>query len=346
VAYWDAVEDWSGGKITFKRTPNSGIAPLPEAYEALNDGRLDQTTVLPSYSPKEFPVNTAVSEIAFIGNQQPILGDLVNNAVNLKLSFTPEAEKEVEEAGAHNLMPAYSSGTASWACTKPRRTLDELSGATVRAGDTGIVKRIEAVGAEASFIPVAEVFEGLQRGVVDCASAGTAVHQAFGYMGEAPHLTIDEQVGFGRGLAGQAMSQAAWDDLPLAAQQLLFDRLDVFMKENFLASWESVAAVIKQTAADGGEAAPLGEDAREAIQKVNDSSLEKFRSDSRLSDPDAFVQSAVDTTEEWETIVRDLGVVKAKTFSEFAETFSRDSVDLDPYIQKVYEEILIPNRPS
>jgi TRAP-type C4-dicarboxylate transport system substrate-binding protein len=348
VAYWDAVEDWSGGKITFNRTPSSGIAPLPEAFEALNDGRLDQTTVLPSYSPQEFPVNTAISEMGHLGSQTPILGDLVNNAVNLELAYNaaPEALEEGEKVGALMLFPAYSSGQASWACTEERRSLDQLSGAAIRAGDTAIVKRIEAVGAEASFIPVAEIFEGLQRGVVDCASAGTAVHQAFGYMPEAPYLTLDPEVGLGRGLAGQAISLATWEELPLAAQQLLFDRLDAFMEEHFLASWQAVAEVIEATEADGGGTVPFADDARQRLQQVNDDATEAMRSDPRLSDPDGFVQAALDTSEEWEEVVTDLGLVEATDWAEFASSFSRDSIDLQPYMDKVYEEILLPHRPS
>jgi TRAP-type C4-dicarboxylate transport system substrate-binding protein len=348
VAYWDAVEDWSGGKITFNRTPNSGIAPLPEAFEALNDGRLDMTTVLPSYSPKEFPVNTAISELSFLGTQRAIVGDLVNHAMATKLALdaAPEATTETENLGTHLLVPNYSSGTSSWACSEERRSLADFDGAIIRAGDTGIVPRIEAVGAEASFIAVAEIFEGLQRGVVDCANGGMQVHQSFGYLAEAPNLVIDEEAALGRGFAGVGISQAIWDDLPLAAQQLLFDRVDVFLEESFLSTWEAAAESIDAAEASGGTVGGFDDDARQVIAATNEEITEKMREDERFSDADAVVTSAIESAEEWEKKVTDLGYDYGVGYDEFDTWFSRDKVDLQPYLDALFEDVLAPHRPK
>lgn len=348
VKYWDAVEDWSGGKITFNRTPNSGISPLPEAFESLNDGRLDMTTVLPSYSPSEFPVNTAISELSYLGTQRAIASDLVNHAVATKLALdvAPEAMDETENLGTHLLIPNFSSGTSSWACSEDRRSLADLDGATVRAGDTGIVPRIEAVGAEGTFIAVAEVFEGLQRGVVDCANGGLQVHQSFGYLPEAPNLVIDEEVALGRGFGAVGISQAVWDDLPLAARQLLFDRIDVWLEESFLSTWQAAAESIEAAKASGGTVGGFDDDAQQVIAEINDEITEKMRRDERFSDPDATVTSAIDSAEEWEKKVIHLGYDHDVEFAEFDTWFSRDKVDLQPYLDALFKDVLVSHRPE
>jgi TRAP-type C4-dicarboxylate transport system substrate-binding protein len=348
VAYWDAVEEWSGGKIIFNRTPNSGISPLPEAFESLNDGRLDMTTVLPSYSPKEFPVNTAISELSFVGTQRAIVSDLVNHAVatELALDVAPEAITETEDLGTHLLVPNYSSGTSSWACSEDRRSVADFDGAIIRAGDTGIVPRIEAVGAEATFLAVAEIFEGLQRGVVDCANGGLQVHQSFGYLAEAPNLIIDDEVALGRGFAAVGISRAVWDDLPLAAKQLLFDRIDVFLEENFLSTWQAAAESIDAAKASGGTVGGFDDDAQQVIAEANDEITEEMRQDERFPDPDATVTSAIESAEEWEKKVADLGYDYRVGYDEFSTWFSRDKVDLQPYLDALFEDVLNSHRPE
>jgi TRAP-type C4-dicarboxylate transport system substrate-binding protein len=348
VAYWDAVEDWSGGKITFNRTPNSGISPLPEAFESLNDGRLDMTVVLPSYSPQEFPVNTAISEISGLGPGDPIVSELVQYAMTteLVLDVAPEAMDEAEQAGTHLLVPSYAGGMATWACSSERRSMRDFDGALLRVGDTGAVPRVEAVGAEASFIPVAEVFEGLQRGVVDCAHATMNTHDSFGYLPEAPHLVIDEDVSLGSGLSAVGVSQAVWDDLPLAAQQLLFDRLDVWYEENLYALWESTAAGLQTATDNGGTIGGFDEDAAQAITEANGNITESMRQDERFSDADEVVTSAIESAEEWEAKVADLGYTYDVEFDEFSAWFSRDKVDLQPYLDALFEDVLTPHRPE
>lgn len=77
------------------------------------------------------------------------------------------------------------------------------------------------------------MFESLQRGVIDCAITTVTGAALGGHIDTVPYPVFDPEVGFNSPGGSIAMSIDKWNDLPLPAQQLMIDRLDVFMKANF-----------------------------------------------------------------------------------------------------------------
>jgi len=347
VDYWDAVEDWSGGKITFEVTPSSGLAPLLETYDALSDGRVDMATVLPSYSPEEFPAATAFAELQFIGGVEPVIGDLANQAAALEVAWGElwdEMEDEAQAAGAHLLLPYYQGGPTAWACTSQ---IDNFSGKAIRGGTTGDVRRVEAVGATATFVDISEVFEGLQRGVIDCTSSSMQGHAAFGYLSEAGNIYLDPAVNLGRSPAAFAISQAIWEDLPLAAQQLLHDRLDVWLGSNATNSLTASVDGFKTAIDSGGGHRDMPADATEALQTVNDQLADDMRTDDRLGDdPAAVVAALKEKSAAWEDRLRELGLGVFTDYQELATSYSEDAVDISAFVDEVNAEVLHDTRPT
>lgn len=347
-AYLNAVTEWSDGKITFDVAYSNAVAEPGESDKALVDGRLDLAQVLPIYNPSEYPANNALIEAGFISNHSPVAGVLQSNAWPNEVAFnTEEIMAEYEDHGMVPMVPIYNSGSNALFCSDKRTTLDDIKGITAASGGTAQSKQIEALGGEATSVPYPELFESLQRGVVDCTISSPTVGVLGGFIEEAPQVVLDEEAGFALAPGAMAFSKSTWDTLPLVAQQLLWDRIDIFVETNLTGKiWPNTVDAVTKAKASGGGFFEFGDDARAALQGANEELLANLAKSKALEDPAGFVESMETSAEEWLATVGELGIQDEVGFNEFDTWYDESKVDVSAYTEKLMEEVFEPHRPS
>ena len=168
-----------------------------------------------------------------------------------------------------------------------------------------------------------------------------------GFIETAPHITVDPEAGFALAPGGMAVNQSVWDSLPLAAQQLMWDRLDVFLTSNIEGKiWPNTVAAVKEAKAAGGSFGPFDPAAKSAIQGANDELLDKLAGTDAIADPAAFVASVEDSAKTWRAAVDELGISGEASYEEFDTWYSDGKVDAAAYVEKLYEEVFLPHRPE
>lgn len=347
-AYLDAVTKWSDGKITFDVAYSNAVAEPGESDKALVDGRLDIAQVLPIYNPSEYPANNALIEAGFISNHSPIAGVLQSNAWPNQIAFdSEEIMAEYEDHGMVPMVPIYNSGSNALFCSDKRTGSADIKGITAASGGTAQSHQIEALGGEATSVPYPELFESLQRGVVDCTISSPTVGVLGGFIEEAPQVVLDEDAGFALAPGAMAFSKATWDGLPLVVQQLFWDRLDVFIETNITGKIlpNTVDAVAKAKASGGGFYS-FDEDARAALQSANEDLLAELAKTDAVKDPAAFVDDMKGAAESWLATVEEIGIKDEVGFNEFDTWYEDGKVDLSAYTEKLMEEVFEPHRPS
>ncbi|WP_235735560.1 TRAP transporter substrate-binding protein DctP [Nocardioides alcanivorans] len=345
--YMQAVEEWSDGKITFDIAYSNAIAPPTEVDDALRDGRLDMGSVVATYEPQEYPANSLLADVTFAGSQGAFVGLLESNTWWLDVAYqTNEIFDELADNGVKVVMPAFNSGLIALNCAEAITSLDDFDGAQIINGTAAQGKVLKSLGATPISMAYPEIYESLQRGVADCSMNSLLVSQLGGFGGEVPHATIDSSAGFGSGPGSLAFSQAAWDSYPLVVQQLLFDRLDAFMVSNYESVWQVISEVTTAYTEAGGGVSEYEDDAREAIAKLNADRLEELRGTDAVDDGDAFIDAVESSIEKWDsTITGELGYEEV-AYDDFADFYASGDVDLQPLIDVVFEEILLPHRPA
>jgi TRAP-type C4-dicarboxylate transport system substrate-binding protein len=346
--YLKAVTEWSGGKITFEVAYSNGVAPPAEADDALLDGRLDLAQVLPIYEPSEYPANAALVAASFVSDQSPVAGALQSNAWPNEVAFkTPEITKEFESKGIRLMVPQYDSGVNVLFCRKPSRDLASLKGVQSAAGGQSQSAELGALGASAASVAYPDLFESLQRGVVDCSVSSLTVGVLGGFIKAAPHVTVDPAAGFALAPGAMAISENTWKTLPLAARQLLWDRLDVFMASNIEGKiWPNYAEGVKQAKAAGGSVGPFDEAARRALNGANTGLLDKLRKNDKLKDPGGFVTNIETAAAKWKKEADGVAPDDTVAYADFDTWYKDGKVDVDSFIKKVYEQIFLPHRPA
>ncbi len=346
-AYLAAVEEWSGGKITFEVGYSNAFAPPEESDDALNDGRLDVVNVMPVYEPSAYPANVALNDVSFIGRQTPLVGILSAHAWMLDANYdTPAMAEELKQAGVHALMP-FNSGHSYMICSDQRTGLSDFDGAQVLSGGTTQGHQIKALGATPLSIPYTEVFESLQRGIADCTVSSLLGVDLGGYAAVANNVTYGPDSGYAITTGILAVGENTWESLPLVAQQLLFDRTDVFLEASVAGTWGAMASAIDAIVKAGGSFAEYDADAGAKLAEKNNSLLNDLRASKALPDADAFVDSAAESSTAWlKTITEDLGYEDVASFEDFAEMIQNDPPDLSAYTEAVFAQVMLPHRPA
>lgn len=350
--YFDAIEEYSGGKITFDIAYASSVAPYLEVYQAIVDGRLDIGITSPSFMPVDFPAYAAWTELGgALGPKGAFPGVLHTYSWTADgMLANSQIADEFEDFGLHLLQPfTYAGYDQGLICTQERSTLDDFRNTNIVVSSPSQARLAEAIGMSPVSLPFQEWFDAIQRGVAECASNTMTASSSLGLFEVAPHATLDSDVFFGNlGQGALAINKDRWDDLPLVAQQLLFDQLPAVTlaaleQTHFQRIIDSLAQL------DGIAGSSLNEfdpEVREVLLEVLNGTLDNVAQSGALDySQDELEALTDDLIAKWEGIIDGFGY-PTFTYSELITDWETANVDLNEWNTAFFEEIFLPHRPS
>lgn len=341
------MEEYSGGKVSVEVAFQDAISGTPqEADEAMQDGRIDMHLLVPFQQPSDYPVSgQLLTDTSIMRDTSFIAGYLASvGAINEAAWEIPELHEEFENGGLTVLSPIPTIPSTSLACSEPLTSLDDLRGKQIRVGPSGTYGQIEAMGATPVSVVFADLYESLQRGIIDCLVIGTTTMSNIPGMTElAPYIIHPEGTNFvttpGIDLAG-----ADWPTFPLVVQQLISDTMAEYMIRSLAATVENGVLQYEQSIAAGGEFLSLDDDANEALASYNEDVIESWRSSELLDDGDAWVDSLEESFEKWDALMVEAGYTDAEVPD--VESWKDVELDMEPFAELFYEHVHIPNRPE
>lgn len=189
-AFIDALEEYYDGEVAVEWYWSGALAGTgPEILDALADGRASLSTVPPAYWPEKMPLAEWLDPLLATPGAAPLspaLASLIAHTEALKL---PQLEEEFAKEGV-TMLTATTNDYYYLFCNRPINNLADAKGAIVRAGTRTQVGEIEALGMTPATIEWGELFEGLQRGTVDCAAMPIAGAADIGALDVAPYVMM------------------------------------------------------------------------------------------------------------------------------------------------------------
>lgn len=345
--YIQAVEEWSDGKIQFDVTPASGIAPPDEGIQAVGEGRVDVSSVFPTYQPDTFPTYAALTQVApAITMSGAVTTPIHSTSFTMDVAYnTPAFLEEFEKQGLHPLLPFFTGAPTYLTCTDPVNEVEDFEGIVATGSSAAVGEQIKALGGSFTSIPFTENYEALQRNVIDCAAAPPLSALGFGLFEVAPHVTNIPGIAYGGG--AYVINDQKWEELPLVAQQLLFDRLDAWLIGIVDDNWNGEAQYAEGLSANGGGTSDLSPSGVEIIETYNGTLLDKVLANDGIDEADAFVERSLNSAAKWDGILTDEFDLDASTqLSEMAGWYGSTDVDLESWTQRLYQESLVQHRPE
>ncbi|MDX5595200.1 TRAP transporter substrate-binding protein [Pseudovibrio sp. SPO723] len=208
-----AVAEKSGGKVSIEIFPSMTLGGRPpELVSQARDGVVDLVWTLNGYTPGLFP-RTEVMELPLVYVNDP-------KAANLALNDLFESDLKQEYKGLEVMFLHVHAGNGIQMRDKEVRSPEDLSGTALRTPSRTGAWVIEALGASPAAMPVPDLPQALQKGVIDGAFIPWEI---------IPPLKIQEQTQyqiegaanarFGTAVFQVSMNKARWDSLPNDVQQ-------------------------------------------------------------------------------------------------------------------------------
>jgi len=219
--WWaDEVAERSDGRISVEMYFGAALLPPDEVYAALVDGRVDVAVTAPVYYPEASPY-TEVGMLPF----QTKNAAASSAAMNQLAAESPELDDEWAARGLRTL--TYIAPAPHVLGTQiPLESWKDLAGLNIRAlGQTAMV--LEGAGAQAVAVPIGELYESLQRGIVDgYGHIWFDLAASLRLVEQAQYLT-DDGIGV-YGMSHLLTSTALWEELPADLQAVVGEVSDEF----------------------------------------------------------------------------------------------------------------------
>lgn len=350
IEFAKSLEEWSGGKISVDIHYAGSISEPTETPDALMDGRLDLAHYYTTYQPEEMSAYVDVASSLSQVPSTPLVGELVVNSLYQEAVFeTPEAMEQFESRGMTVLAPASSFGVMELICNSKRDSLDDFKNAQIRGNAQAHEAQIGAIGGRVSSVELAEGYEAFQRGVLDCSLQAPGTATSVGWLEVAPHVYFPRKQGFAPG-AGSLVVGRTWGELPLVAQQLMWDRMPEYLSAEFYAALQSIVDTVEITEKHGGTLQYLDPGTEAALSKAQGRLLDEVASSTEL-DGEALNALVVEGIDKWTKIAHELGYTDDGGFDDFDEWYqgSADFEDRDylqPFADRLFEEVFLPERPE
>jgi TRAP-type transport system periplasmic protein len=207
----EQVREATDGTVNIEIHAGGALAPPPQVYENVAVGAQDIGWTLPGYTPGRFPI-TQIIEAPFVF---PNGVEGTEAAIGLWDEFE-EFRAEYDDV---KMLAIWAMDTGDLFTRDQRvETLEDLAGLTIRSPAPLQSQALEAMGANAVGMPAPEIYDAVERGVIDGYKLANSATRVFDLGPVTSYRTVCHCY---TAVFVLVMNQQAWDQLSPAQQEAM-----------------------------------------------------------------------------------------------------------------------------
>ncbi|MFA9430206.1 TRAP transporter substrate-binding protein [Egicoccus sp. AB-alg2] len=271
--WMDEVTEMTNGTVTFDVQPAGALSGPPDNYEHPAAGVTDMGWALHGYTPGQFPI-TQVIELPFVFDSAvqgtEVLWDLYEEFPEFQEEYR---DVQVLALWAHDVGDLFTTSS-------PVESTDDVRGLSIRTPAPMQNALVETLGGSAVGMPAPELYDSLDRGVIDGLLIGHSGVPTFGLEEVLGHVTRGN---FFVGTMFVVMNPATWESMS-PEQQAVFE--ETAFENLSMALAEDMDRV-------GGEAVDQFEEWGFEIHELDEAQLQEWR-DATAGVPQSWIDSMPD----------------------------------------------------
>lgn len=218
----------------------------PELYRQMVQGVTDATFTLPGYTSADFPM-MALTELPGTATSAE------DGTQKLWKHFDRFLAREFGDA---KVLMLWNSDTASLMSKgKPIRALEDLKGMKIRTPSAAQSAQLEALGATPIDMPVTQIYNSLDRGVIDATMIPLSAALDFKLIEVARYFTVDAPLGRSPFLV--AMNRTRYEKLPADLKKIIDDTTGLSLSLKGAATYDGKNKEALEAARKDREVIPL-----------------------------------------------------------------------------------------
>lgn len=240
------VEKRTGGKVKIQFFWSGSLGGPNELMEMVRSGAVDFASFPPTYYPSQWPMFGLTNSLPMTWGDASLAMDVQDYQIKNNKAVQDELKKNGLKVVLIHGIPPYRLQ-----CTSPIRTMADLKGKRIRTFGDWPPYVMEKVGAVPVNVTLNEVYEGLQRGTLDC---GYNPNENAGFLKLYEVAKNWSDINFGA-IAGYSSFTSAgkWEKWPDSLKKIMQEAYDVaveFEKSNFAKLEEKHLADAKAAGAE------------------------------------------------------------------------------------------------
>ena len=347
VAFTDYIEEATDGQITFQTLYSGSLLTADEAISGTGSGVADVSYTTTIGFDDEFPVGSWLSGALPEGDASYPLGTLANDAaVNEMIKNEPAIQSEYEAKNVHPLW-FISATPGDMLCTEAVESLEDAKQIRARSGGGYMSAELEELGMASMTMPFADLYEGLQRDVLDCVytTAGNTTFKPYG-LTEVGSYYLPVQGWIPFAAAGFIINQDIWNSFSGEVQQIFEEASIETMVAHSKGAAEVVADFGATAEAEGVEFMETVE-LRERLAEVHEDRYENMVDDapSTVDDPEQLISNLGEYQQKWIDLLSGDAVPDSEVSGgldgeelRVAYEDAADEIDWDTYHSLLLEE--------
>lgn len=259
----EEVETATEGRVTIELHDNESLLSQADIMTGVASGRADIGFFINSFHPAELPLSSVV-ELPFITHD----GQAQVAAFN-ELYDSYDALRDEYHTQGIEVASFLPSTPSTMSTREPFSSPEDLAGTEVR-GIGYVSKALEILGAQPATLALGEIYEGLDRGVIDANVTVFENTHTLGLHEVAPHVTDIGTGGFTIALLG--FNKSLWEDRLTPEDQETIRNLARDSALWTLDEFDAMGEAACQAAIDGGGTATVWDE--QAVSDWKDSAYD------------------------------------------------------------------------
>ena len=256
----EQIVEATDGATTIRIYPGGELGAGPaKQYDRVIDGVADIVYALPGYTASQFKKTLLVE-----------LPGLVDAGVNKTEAIWNNIDMLDEEFQRSKLLGLWTTSSASLLMAEKRiESLSDLAGLKIRVPSKNTGRLVEAWGATAVSMPITQVYQSMETGVVDGTLVDTSVLTSF-KLGEVTKY-ITTGMNSTNSMFMLVMNNDSWEGLDDETQAILTDLTGAEMSEGGRVTMTSASdRSLAKWVSEGGEVIELSAEAAAEFNSASD----------------------------------------------------------------------------
>lgn len=245
LPFFEEISSATSGALAFELFPGGAMGGGKAMLSVVRDGVVDSAIVIDLYVKRDLPASNTISELAMLGEDTMAMNGAANE---VQLLGCPACEADRARNNVKGL--TFNSTTPFYLmCNKPVEHLGDVEGLKIRAvGPWGFW--VQAMGGAPVSLTSAEIYEGMQRGQIDCTYGSLAWLTSYNLIDVVTDI-VDLPVGTYHGAMVFNMNVDSWSRLSGEQRSIILDGL-AGLSRRIVESYDEEAATARAMAVENG----------------------------------------------------------------------------------------------
>ena len=304
VEWAELVEELSGGELRPEVFIGTALLAPRAAGQGIRDNVVQVGHHAAIFTPSDMPVASAMNELGFnFDDPVPTIFAVA------EFSMTNPTQLQEWKDNGLVYVGAYTTPPYVLMCRTPVRNLAELRGKRIRTAGSSVSVWVEEAGGIPVNVPSSEMYTGLERGTLDCATNAASDLVDRSLMEVAEHTTMISTGMFWSG-PQWGVNRGFWASLTPDQRSAMFEASARSMARMVIAYNANVENALEVAAAAGGNIYEPEEDLAASVDgfrermllEINDIARDNFG----IENAEEVVEDFVSTMNRWIELLADV----------------------------------------